>query len=218
MKLIAKTFSGLEEVLARELTELGAEGVEQGRRMVTFRGDKEMMYKANFCLRTAVKILKPISQFRATDADEVYDQAKKIPWEKYMDDDWTFCVDAVIFSEQFRHSKFVTYRVKDAIADYFRERTGKRPNVGMTNPDLRINIHISESDVTISLDSSGESLHHRGYRVATVPAPINEVLAAGLIMLSGWKGDSDFIDPMCGSGTLLIEAALIAKNIYPGVF
>ena len=218
MKLIAKTFAGLEEVLARELTELGAEGVEQGRRMVTFRGDKEMMYKANFCLRTAVKILKPISQFRATDADEVYDQAKKIPWEKYMDDDWTFCVDAVIFSEQFRHSKFVTYRVKDAIADYFRERTGKRPNVGMTNPDLRINIHISESDVTISLDSSGESLHHRGYRVATVPAPINEVLAAGLIMLSGWKGDSDFIDPMCGSGTLLIEAALIAKNIYPGVF
>lgn len=218
MKLIAKTFAGLEEVLAKELTELGAEGVEQGRRMVTFRGDKEMMYRANFCLRTAVKILKPISQFKAKDADDVYEQVKKIPWEKYMDNDWTFLVDAVVFSENFRHSKFAAYRVKDAIADYFRESTGKRPNVGMTNPDLRINIHIADNDVTISLDSSGESLHQRGYRTASVTAPINEVLAAGMIKLTGWDGDCDLIDPMCGSGTILIEAALIAKNIYPGVF
>lgn len=218
MKLIAKTFAGLEEVLAKELTELGAEGVEAGRRMVVFRGDKEMMYKANFCLRTAVKILKPISQFKARDADDVYEQVKRIPWDKYMDNDWTFLVDSVVYSENFRHSKFAAYRVKDAIADYFRETTGKRPNVGMTDPDLRINIHISDEDVTISLDSSGESLHHRGYRTATVAAPINEVLAAGMIKLTGWDGECDFIDPMCGSGTILIEAALIAKNIYPGIF
>ena len=218
MKLIAKTFAGLEEVLAKELSELGAEGIEPGRRMVTFRGDKEMMYKANFCLRTAVKILKPISQFKASDADDIYDQVKKIPWDKYMDNDWTFLVDAVVFSENFRHSKFAAYRVKDAIADYFRETTGKRPNVGMSNPDLRINIHIADNDVTISLDSSGESLHHRGYRVGSVTAPLNEVLAAGMIKLTGWDGECDFIDPMCGSGTILIEAALIARNIYPGVF
>lgn len=218
MKLIAKTFAGLEELLAGELTELGAEGVEIGRRMVEFRGDKEMMYKANFCLRTAVKILKPISQFKAKDADEVYEQVKRIPWEKYMDEDWTFLVDAVVYSENFRHSKFAAYRVKDAIADYFREKTGKRPNVGMTNPDLRVSIHIADIDVTISLDSSGESLHHRGYRTGTVAAPLNEVLAAGIVMLSGWKGDCDLIDPMCGSGTILIEAALLARNIYPGVF
>ncbi|MCQ2077558.1 MAG: THUMP domain-containing protein [Bacteroidaceae bacterium] len=218
MKLIAKTFAGLEEVLAKELSELGAEGIEPGRRMVTFRGDKEMMYRANFCLRTAVRILKPIVQFKAHDADDIYDQVKKIPWEKYMDNDWTFLVDAVVYSENFRHSKFAAYRVKDAIADYFRETTGRRPNVGMTNPDIRVNIHISDNDVTIALDSSGESLHHRGYRCGSVAAPLNEVLAAGIIMLTGWNGDSDFIDPMCGSGTILIEAALIAKNIYPGVY
>lgn len=217
-KLIAKTFAGLEELLAKELEAIGADDIEVGIRMVSFSGNKEMLYRANFCLRTAVKILMPIRQFKANDADEVYEEAKKIDWEKYMDVNNTFMVDAVVFSDEFRHSRFAAYRVKDAIADYFREKTGKRPNVGISNPDLRINLHISEHDVTISLDSSGESLHHRGYRVSTVAAPLNEVLAAGMIMLTGWDGECDFIDPMCGSGTILIEAALIARNIYPGVF
>ena len=217
-KLIAKTFAGLETLLAKELESIGAEGIETGNRMVTFVGDKEMLYKANFCLRTAVKILMPIKEFKASDADEVYEEVKKIDWSRYMDVDNTFVVDAVVFSDEFRHSRFAAYRVKDAIADYFRERTGQRPNVGISNPDIRINIHISEKDVTISLDSSGESLHQRGYRVGSVTAPINEVLAAAMVMLTGWDGETDFIDPMCGSGTILIEAALIARNIYPGIF
>lgn len=216
--LIAKTFQGLEEVLAKEITALGANNVQIGRRMVSFTGDKEMMYKANFCLRTAIKILKPILHFKAKDADEVYEKTKTIKWEEYMDSTSTFLVESVVFSENFRHSKFVAYRVKDGIADYFREKTGERPNVGITNPDIRIHIHIAEDDVTICLDSSGESLHKRGYRQATVAAPLNEVLAAGMIMLTGWDGECDLIDPMCGSGTILIEAALIALNIYPGVF
>ena len=218
-KIIAKTFQGLEEVLAKELINLGANNVELGRRMVSFTGDKEMLYKANFCTRTAVKILMPIKEFKATDADEVYEEAKKVDWEQYMDVKSTFLVDSVIFSENFRHSKFVAYRVKDAIADYWREKTdGERPNVGISNPDLRVNVHIAEDEVTLSLDSSGESLHQRGYKTATVPAPLNEVLAAGLIMLTGWNGECDLIDPFCGSGTILIEAALIAMNVYPGVF
>lgn len=217
-KIIAKTFQGLEEVLAKELINLGANNVEIGRRMVSFTGDKEMLYKANFCTRTAVKILKPIKEFKASDADEVYEVVKKMDWEKYMDVKSTFLIDSVVFSENFRHSKFVAYRVKDAIADYWRDKTGDRPNVGITNPDIRINVHIAEEEVTISLDSSGESLHQRGYKTATTTAPINEVLAAGLILLTGWDGECDFIDPFCGSGTILIEAALIAQNVYPGVF
>jgi len=218
-KIIAKTFQGLEEVLAKELINLGANNVEIGRRMVAFTGDKEMLYKANFCTRTAVKVLKPIKEFKAKDADEVYEEAKKIDWEKYMDVKSTFLVDSVIFSENFRHSKFVAYRVKDAIADYWREKSGgDRPNVVISNPDLRVNVHIAEDEVTISLDSSGESLHQRGYKTATIQAPLNEVLAAGLIMLTGWDGECDLIDPFCGSGTILIEAALIAQNVYPGVF
>ena len=218
-KIIAKTFQGLEEVLAKELINLGANNVEIGRRMVAFTGDKEMLYKANFCTRTAVNVLKPIKEFKAKDADEVYEEAKKIDWEKYMDVKSTFLVDSVIFSENFRHSKFVAYRVKDAIADYWREKSGgDRPNVVISNPDLRIHVHIAEDEVTIALDSSGESLHQRGYKTATVQAPLNEVLAAGLIMLTGWDGECDLIDPFCGSGTILIEAALIAQNVYPGVF
>lgn len=217
-KLIAKTFAGLEDVLAKELEQLGAEDIEKGIRMVSFSGDKAMLYRANFCLRTAVKILMPIKEFKAKNADEVYNVVKAIEWSDYMDNTSTFIVESVVFSEEFRHSRFAAYRVKDAIADYFREKTGKRPNVSISNPDIRINIHIAENDVTISLDSSGESLHQRGYRVGTVKAPLNEVLAAGMIMLTGWNGECDLIDPMCGSGTILIEAALIARNIYPGVF
>ncbi len=219
MKIIAKTFQGLEEVLAKEITALGADNIQIGNRMVSFTGDQEMLYRANFCLRTAVKVLKPIKEFKATDADEVYEVVRQMEWDELMDVKNTFLVDSVVFSEKFRHSKFVAYRVKDAIADYFRDKCdGERPNVSISNPDIRINIHISEDLVTISLDSSGESLHKRGYRTGSVAAPLNEVLAAGIIMLTGWDGQCDLIDPFCGSGTILIEAALIAQNIYPGVF
>lgn len=217
-EMIAKTFQGLEEVLAQELTALGANDIQIGRRMVSFSGDKEMMYKANFCLRTAVRILKPIKHFTAKDADEVYEQIKTIHWEDYLDTGKTFAVDAVVFSEEFRHSKFVSYKVKDAIVDYFREQSGKRPSIRINKPDVLLNIHIAETKCTLSLDSSGESLHRRGYRQETVEAPLNEVLAAGMILMTGWKGECDLIDPMCGSATILIEAALIARNIAPGVF
>ncbi len=217
-ELIAKTFMGLEPVLAKELTQLGANNVVIGRRMVSFTGDKELMYRANFSLHTAIKILKPIAHFKAQSADDVYEEIKKIDWSTYLDNDHTFAVDAVVFSEEFRHSKFVSYKVKDAIVDQFREKTGNRPNISVANPDLRLHIHIAEADCTLCLDSSGESLHRRGYRQESVEAPLNEVLAAGMILMTGWKGDTDFIDPMCGSGTILIEAALIAKNMAPGVF
>ncbi|MBQ7947452.1 MAG: RNA methyltransferase [Bacteroidaceae bacterium] len=217
-ELIAKTFQGLEEVLAKELVALGANNVQIGRRMVSFTGDKALMYKANFHLRTAVRILKPILHFKASDADQVYNVIKSIEWEKYLDANSTFSVDSVVYSDVFRHSKFVAYRVKDAIADYFNEKTGRRPSVRLNNPDLIFHIHIAQEDCTLAFDSSGESLHRRGYRVETGAAPINEVLAAGLIMLTGWDGECDFIDPMCGSGTLPIEAALIARNIAPGVY
>jgi len=214
-EMIAKTFQGLEETLAQELTSLGADEIQIGRRMVSFRGDKEMMYKANFCLRTAIRILKPIKQFVAKNADEVYEQIKAIHWEDYLDIDKTFAVDAVVFSEEFRHSKFVSYKVKDAIVDYFRDAYDKRPSVRISKPDVLLNIHIAETKCTLSLDSSGESLHRRGYRQEAVEAPLNEVLAAGMILMSGWHGECDLIDPMCGSGTLLIEAAQMEAQIAP---
>lgn len=217
-KMVAKTMQGLEEVLARELEALGAADVQVGRRVVTFSGDLAMMYKANFCLRTALRILKPIKEFQAFDADDVYNAVHQIDWNQYLSLKTSFSVDSVVYSEEFKHSKFVAYKVKDAIVDFFREQTGQRPNISITNPDIRLNIHINETQCTLSLDSSGESLHKRGYRVATVESPINEVLAAGMLMMTGWKGECDLIDPMCGSGTIAIEAALIARNIWPGVF
>ena len=217
-ELIAKTFQGLEEVLAQELTELGASNIKIGRRMVSFTGDKAMMYKANFCLRTAIRILKPIKHFTAKTADEVYEAVKSIAWENYLDNMSSFSVDAVVFSNEFRHSKFVAYKVKDAVVDYFREKTGKRPSVRINNPDVLLNIHIAHTTCTLSLDSSGESLHRRGYRQEQVEAPLNEVLAAGMVLMTGWRGECDLIDPMCGSGTIPVEAALIARNIAPGVF
>ena len=222
-EMIAKTFMGLEPVLAKELQQLGAENVQAGRRMVTFTGDKEMMYRANFQLHTAIRVLKPIKHFRAQSADDVYEGVKDVNWEEYLALDKTFAVDSVVFSDEFRHSKFVAYKVKDAIVDQFREKTGKRPNISISNPDIRLHIHIADvapgqSECTLCLDSSGESLHRRGYRQESVEAPLNEVLAAGMILMTGWHGETDFIDPMCGSGTLLIEAALIAHNMAPGLF
>lgn len=216
--MLAKTFKGLEPVLAQELTELGANDVQIERRAVSFCGDKALLYRANFCLRTASRVLVPLVSFWAKDADAVYEQTKAIDWSQYMTADTTFAIDATVYSETFRNSRFVTYRVKDAVADYWNERSGKRPSVRVTEPDLLINVHIAQERVTVSLDSSGESLHKRGYRVANTEAPINEALAAGMLLMAGWHGQTDFYDPMCGSGTLPIEAALIARNIAPGVF
>ena len=225
--MLAKTFKGLEEVLAQELIELGANDVLIERRAVSFRGDKALLYRANFCLRTALRILVPIQTAslrlspkgkREKPEDLLYELVKGVEWSRYMTVDTTFAIDATVYSETFRNSRFVTYRVKDAIVDYWSEKAGRRPNVSVENPDMLLNIHIADQQVTLSLDSSGESLHKRGYRVATTEAPMSEVLAAGMLLLAGWKGQSDFYDPMCGSGTLPIEAALIARNIAPGVF
>ncbi len=186
--------------------------------MVSYTGDKELLYRSNFQLRTAIRVLKPIKHFRATSADEVYEAIKAIDWTEYLSNETTFAVDSVVYSTEFRHSKFVAYKVKDAIVDQFREKTGNRPNIRVSNPDLQLHIHIAEYDCTLSLDSSGESLHRRGYRQEAVEAPLNEVLAAGIILMTGWRGETDFIDPMCGSGTLPIEATLIARNMAPGLF
>jgi putative N6-adenine-specific DNA methylase len=217
-QMLAKTFKGLEEVLAGELIELGANNVQIERRAVSFTGDLRMLYNANFCLRTASRILVPIATFKAKKTDDIYEQVKQINWAQYMTPRMSFAIDSTVYSDWFRHSQFVTYRVKDALVDWWMEHGGVRPNVQLTNPDLYLNVHIGGDVVTISLDSSGESLHKRGYRAANTQAPINEVLAAGMLLLAGWKGQSDFYDPMCGSGTLLIEAAMIARNIAPGIY
>jgi putative N6-adenine-specific DNA methylase len=212
-KMIAKTFFGFEEILAKELRQLGAQEIEQGTRMVGFKGDKGFMYKANLSLRTALKILKPIYYFRANNERALYKGIYSMDWSEYLNANQTFVIDATVHSEYFNHSEFVSQKSKDAIVDQFRERTGQRPSVDKTYPDLRINIHIDKDQVSVALDTSGASLHQRGYRTATNIAPINEVLAAGILLLSGWDGQGDFLDPMCGSGTFLAEAAMIACNI-----
>lgn len=217
-KIVAKTLAGLENVLADEIRALGAESVSVERRAVTFLGDQELMYRANFQLRTAIKILKPIAEFEVNNRDELYDHAKNIQWTDYLALGKSFAIDSTVQSEMFVNSMFASLRVKDAIADQFRERTGKRPSVNSDDPDIRINVYLMNNHCILSLDSSGESLHKRGYRIGQGEAPINEVLAAGMILLTGWHGEKDFFDPMCGSGTLLIEAAMIAKGIPPGMY
>lgn len=211
--MVAKTFFGFEEILAKELLALGAQNIKPGTRVVHFTGDKGFMYKANLALRTALKILKPVKTFRAANEDALYRGVQQIDWMEYLSASQTFVIDSTVHSEHFKHSQFVAQKAKDAIVDQFRKATGQRPSIDKDFPDLRINIHIDRDQVTVSLDSSGASLHHRGYRTATNIAPINEVLAAGMLLLSGWNGYCDFLDPMCGSGTLLAEAAMIACNI-----
>lgn len=218
MELIAKTLFGLEDVLARELVELGANDLQLGNRMVAFTGDRALLYRANYHCRTALRILLPVATFPARNPEEVYEKVKAVDWSRYLPEKKTFAIDAVVHSEVFTHSKFVAYRVKDAIVDWFTERELPRPSVRLNNPDVQLHMHISHTDCTLALDSSGESLHKRGYRVAEGEAPLNEVLAAGMILKTGWRGESAFVDPMCGSGTLLIEAVLIALNVAPGIF
>ncbi len=216
-KMLAKTMHGLEPILARELRNLGAMHVKEGVRNVTFEGDTGFMYKANMALRTAIRILKPYKTFKVNDEHDLYRQIKRINWEDFLSIDKTFSINSTVSSDNFTHSHYVSLKTKDAIADYFREKYDKRPSVDLDHPDLAINIHIQKDTCTVSFDSSGESLHKRGYRASTNIAPINEVLAAGLVLLSGYDGTQHLIDPMCGSGTILIEAAMIAVNIPPNL-
>ena len=212
-KMLAKSFYGMEKILALELKQLGAADVYEGNRLVHFTGDKGFMYKANLCLRTALKILKPIFQFRAENESVLYEKLYNYDWSNLLSPDQTFAIDSVVHGKVFNHSLYVTQRCKDAIVDRFRKDHGRRPTIDTRHPDIRLHLHIFDQKCSLSLDTSGHSLHHRGYRSLTNIAPINEVLAAGIIMLSDWDQRTDFMDPMCGSGTLLIEAAMMACKI-----
>lgn len=217
MRLIATTLHGLEEVLSNELKEIGATDVEVLNRAVAFKGDKELMYKCNLQLRTALRILKPIKTFYARDEDELYQNIFDIDWMKILTLNQTFAIDSSVSSDVFRHSKYVALKSKDAIADQFNKKTGRRPFVDTTDPDIRVRIQCMGKQFTVMLDSSGVPLHKRGYRTTLHDAPMNEVLAAGLIAISGWNKSIPLIDPMCGSGTIAIEAAMKAANIPSGI-
>ncbi|MGV3538201.1 MAG: THUMP domain-containing class I SAM-dependent RNA methyltransferase [Rufibacter sp.] len=216
--MTATTLAGLEEVLAQELRDLGAQFVKVGVRAVTFSGNQFLLYQANLCCRTAIRILKPFVQFKARDEKELYLKVRELDWDNYMSLDSTFAINAVVSRSTFEHSLYVSQLTKDAIVDQFREKTGRRPNINVATPDVRLNLHMHENIVTLALDSSGDSLHRRGYRQQTNVAPLNEVLAAGILLLSGWDKKTALYDPMCGSGTFLTEAAMLAHNIAPGVY
>ncbi len=217
-RIIVKTYKGLEDVLAGELEAIGAQEIKALRRAVECTGDLRLMYLINLRCRTALKVLRPFYTFTAENPDELYENVKKFDWDSMLSAKNTIAIHSTLFSDNFTHSKFVTYRVKDAIVDWFADKYDERPSVRVTNPDFQFNMHIAGTSCTLSMDSSGESLHKRGWRKAQTEAPLSEVLAAGLIMKTGWDGNSDFYDPMCGSGTFLIEAAMIACNIAPGVY
>lgn len=218
MKFLAKTLYGLEQVLGSELLSLGAQNIKPLNRAVSFEGSRDMLFRANYCLRTALSILVPVSEFRIRSKDDLYRNALKIKWEKFLRNENTFSVVPVVKSPYFEHSGYPGLVLKDAVADHFRTSTGKRPSVNSGDPDLLINLHISNDLVTVSLDSTVSPLFKRGYRKEQSEAPLNEVLAAGVILLSGWNASSDFLDPMCGSGTFPVEAGLIACNVPPGKF
>jgi putative N6-adenine-specific DNA methylase len=215
--MVAKTLFGLEEILAQELKTLGAQAVKIGVRNVQFVGDTGFMYKANLCLRTSLRILKPIHRINISKIDDIYQAMHDIAWEEIMNENSTFAIRATVMTSDPHNTMYVALKAKDGLVDRLRTRLGTRPNVDKDFPDFSIHLYVTDRIVEVSLDSSGTSLHQRGYRSATNIAPINEVLAAGILMLSGWRGDTDFLDPMCGSGTLLIEAAMIACNIPPNL-
>ncbi len=216
--LIAKTSFGFEDLLVEELNLLGARNIQKATRAVLFDGDVELMYKVNLWSRVALRVLKPIGSFPAGDEQQLYEGIKRIEWNKYMEPDDTLAIDAVVNKSKLTHSLYVAQKTKDGIVDQFRNRMGQRPNVDLRKPTLRVHVHLSEDVASISLDSSGESLHKRGYRQQQGDAPLNEVLAAGMVMLSKWDAQTGLVDLMCGSGTILVEAALLAKNIAPGIF
>jgi putative N6-adenine-specific DNA methylase len=216
--IVAKTFQGLESVLAHEIRGLEVQDIEILNRAVRFKGDLKTLYAANYRLRTALKVLVEVDSFNARNDFELYQGLQQIDWVRFLEPSMTIAVECVLYSDTFSHSQFIAQRTKDAVVDQFRERTGKRPSVDRDNPDLLISILIQETKVNVLLDSSGTSLHRRGYRSQLHKAPVNEVLAAGLLMLAGWNGQGNFVDPMCGSGTFLVEAAMIAYNIPAGTF
>ena len=216
--MLAKTFAGLEDVLKQELIEIGASDVETVVRGVKFTGSKAILYKANFCCRTALRVLRVIGEYKVKSTNDLYQSVYKIDWSDIFDVTQTFAINSTVNSEAFNNSMFVSLKAKDAIVDQFRGKFKKRPSVNAENPDIRINVHASSDTLTVSLDSSGESLHKRGYRVGQNEASMSEVLAAGILKIAGWKGQTDFYDTMCGSGTIPVEAALIARNIPPGMF
>jgi putative N6-adenine-specific DNA methylase len=216
-RMTAQTMFGLEQVLAEELKAIGAQEIEVMNRAVRFKGDLATMYRANLCLRTALRILLPIETFGVRNEDDLYRGIKRIHWEEFLGPDDTLAVHCTLHSDLFNHSQYLAQLTKDAIVDRFREKHGRRPSVDLENPTLSIHLHVRGDECLVSLDSSGGSLHKRGYREQTNLAPINEVLAAGLVLLSGWDRRSNLVDPMCGSGTILIEAAMIAGNIPPGI-
>jgi putative N6-adenine-specific DNA methylase len=215
--ITVKTHQGLEDVLTEELKQLGAENITKFTRAVSFQGDQSLLYKTNLCLRTALRVLVPIYKFKASNETWLYRGVQKVDWSKYLTEHDTLALDSAVSSPIFKNSQYVFLKAKDAIVDQFRNKTGVRPNVDLDNPTVRINVYIQNDEVTLSLDSSGSSLHKRGYRNEVNEAPLNEALAAGLILMSGWDKQSNFIDPMCGSGTILIEAAMIAYNIAPNI-
>jgi len=217
-KMVATTQQYLEPILVNELLNLGAENVEKHNRAVSFTGDLATMYRANLCTRTALRILVPFTSFSVKNEKELYEEIRRLEWEKHLDVDGTLAIHTSLSTELFNHSQYISQKVKDAIVDRFRENFGRRPSVDTVNPHLSIAIHIVRNEVNVSFDSSSESLHRRGYRTEQTLAPINEVTAAGMIMLTEWDRKGAFVDPMCGSGTILIEAALFAKNIAPGLF
>lgn len=217
MKLVAKTFHGLEQVLAGELEALGATNINVLKRAVSFDANKELLYRSNLQLRTAIRILQPLTTFKARNDEELYRAVKAYDWSPYLRDDQTLAIDPVVFSRFFTHSKYVALKVKDAICDQFRDKSGKRPSVDLQRPNLMINVHVAEDQFTLSMDSSGQPLNRRGYRTKEHPAPINEVLAAGMVMLSGYDGSQPFLDPMCGSGTIVMEATMIAARMAPNL-
>lgn len=217
-QFVATTLKGLEDVLETEIRELGGEDIRKLRRAVSFTGGLSLMYKMNFALRTALRVLYQIRSVRLKKDTDLYRSIFRIEWEKYISENKTIAVKAVVNSTMYNNSHYVALRVKDAIVDRMREKTAKRPDVDVKNPDIPIHVHIDRDILNVSLDSSGEPLYKRGYRTQSLEAPLNEVLAAGMILMTGWKGDTNFIDPMCGSGTIPIEAAMIAKGIPPGIF
>jgi putative N6-adenine-specific DNA methylase len=218
LRLVATTLFGLEEILMAELAAIGARDIEKHTRAVSFVGDKALIYKCNLLLRTALRILVPLTKYSVENDQDLYDKIKVIDWSKFLDAEDTLAIDTVLNTELFNHTQYISQKVKDAIVDQFREKLGKRPSVDLDYPTIRLNVHVFKNECSLSLDSSGDSLHKRGYRDKTNLAPINEVLAAGLVILSGWDKKQNFIDPMCGSGTILIEAAMIAANIPPGYY
>ena len=217
-KMVATTQQYLEPILVNELLNIGAENVEKHNRAVSFTGDLATLYRANLCTRTALRILVPFTSFTVRNERDLYEEIRRLDWEKYLDVDGTLAIHTSLSTDLFNHSQYISQKVKDAIVDRYRDKFGRRPSVDTVNPHLSIAIHIVRNEVNVSFDSSSESLHRRGYRTEQTLAPINEVTAAGMIMLTGWDGKGAFVDPMCGSGTILIEAALYAKNIAPGLF